>query len=179
VVSNDSDIAEAMRLVREQHGKRIGLVTPGTGRPSQQLEQHADFVRHIRANGLRYSQLPDLSQDLIDSSERLTVRERLICSAMVSLYALGFVKFQRFVHCHSSLSPSRDCAVIWVGRALDRDLEDQLGQAAIVANLRHLDYVCLVPVSGLDGASDGHVTIKIYCSHIILTGTSRKIPKHG
>ena len=59
VVSNDSDIAEAMRLVREQHGKRIGLVTPGTGRPSQQLKKHADFVRHIRASGLRHSQLPD------------------------------------------------------------------------------------------------------------------------
>ena len=59
VVSNDSDVAEAMRLVREQHGKRIGLVTPGTGRPSQQLKKHADFARHIRTNGLRHSQLPD------------------------------------------------------------------------------------------------------------------------
>ena len=59
VVSNDSDVAEAMRLVREQHGKRIGLVTPGTGRPSQQLKKHADFARHIRTNGLRHSQLPN------------------------------------------------------------------------------------------------------------------------
>ncbi len=59
VVSNDSDVAEAMRLVREQHSKRIGLVTPGARRPSQQLKKHADFVRHIRANGLRHSQLPD------------------------------------------------------------------------------------------------------------------------
>ena len=58
VVSDDSDVAEAMRLVREQHNKRIGLVTPGTRRPSQQLRKHADFVRHIRANGLRHSQLP-------------------------------------------------------------------------------------------------------------------------
>ena len=30
VVSNDSDIAEAMRLVRQHRDKRIGLVTPGT-----------------------------------------------------------------------------------------------------------------------------------------------------
>ena len=28
VVSNDSDLAEAMRLVNHQHGKRIGLITP-------------------------------------------------------------------------------------------------------------------------------------------------------
>ena len=31
VVGNDSDIAEAMRLVRDHHGRRIGLITPGTG----------------------------------------------------------------------------------------------------------------------------------------------------
>ena len=45
VVSNDSDIAEAMRLVRQHHAKRIGLVTPGTGRPCRQLMAHADFAR--------------------------------------------------------------------------------------------------------------------------------------
>ena len=60
VVSNDSDIAEAMRLVRHHHDKRIGLVTPGTGRPSRQLMAHADFARHVRPNALRRSQLPDL-----------------------------------------------------------------------------------------------------------------------
>ena len=59
VVSNDSDIAEAMRLVRRHRGKRIGLVTPGTGRPSRRLLAHADFARHIRVNGLRNSQLPN------------------------------------------------------------------------------------------------------------------------
>ena len=59
VVSNDSDIAEAMRLVRQHQGKRIGLVTPGTGRPSRQLMAHADFARHVRPNALRRSQLPD------------------------------------------------------------------------------------------------------------------------
>ncbi len=59
VVSNDSDIAEAMRLVRQHHDKRIGLITPGTGRTSRQLMAHADFARHIRPNALRQSQLPD------------------------------------------------------------------------------------------------------------------------
>ena len=59
VVSNDSDIAEAMRLGKQHHGKRIGLVTPGTGRPSRQLMAHADFARHVRHNALRRSQLPD------------------------------------------------------------------------------------------------------------------------
>ena len=58
VVSNDSDIAEAMRLVGQHHGKRIGLVAPGTGRPSRQLMKHADFSRHLRPNALQRSQLP-------------------------------------------------------------------------------------------------------------------------
>ena len=59
VVTNDSDIAEAMRLLRLHNRKRVGLVTPGTGRPSRQLMAHADFSRPIRPNALRRSQLPD------------------------------------------------------------------------------------------------------------------------
>ena len=59
VVTNDSDIAEAMHLVRQHHGKRIGLMTPGNVKPSRQLMVHADFTRHIRPNALERSQLPD------------------------------------------------------------------------------------------------------------------------
>ena len=59
VVSNDSDIAEAIRLARQHHGKRIGLVTPGTRAPSRQLLAHADFARRIRTSALGRSQLPD------------------------------------------------------------------------------------------------------------------------
>ena len=60
VVTNDSDIAEAMRLVRLHHRKRIGLATPGARRPSQQLKKHADFMLHLRNNSvLQQSQLPD------------------------------------------------------------------------------------------------------------------------
>ena len=59
VVSNDSDIAEAMRLVRRNCGKRIGVATSGTGKPSRQLLAHADFSRHVGASSLRHSQLPD------------------------------------------------------------------------------------------------------------------------
>ena len=59
VVSNDSDIAEAMRLVKEHRRKRIGLVTPGARRASHQLTAHADFTRHIRPGAIRSSQLPN------------------------------------------------------------------------------------------------------------------------
>jgi len=58
VVTNDSDVAEAMRLVKAHNGKRIGLITPGVSHPSRQLMAHADFYRHIRTNALRNNQMP-------------------------------------------------------------------------------------------------------------------------
>lgn len=60
VVTNDSDIAEAMRLVKQHHRKLIGLATPGSRHPSRQLLAHADFSLHIRNKRmLQRSQLPD------------------------------------------------------------------------------------------------------------------------
>lgn len=61
IVSNDSDLAEALRLVKARHKKVIGLITPGSPRrkTSKQLRNHADFVRPIRTWMLRDSQLPD------------------------------------------------------------------------------------------------------------------------
>ena len=59
VVTNDSDIAEAMRLIKEQHKIRIGLVTPGKRKQSKQLKYHADFIQRIRVGALRESQLPN------------------------------------------------------------------------------------------------------------------------
>lgn len=60
IVSNDSDLAEALRLVKNRHRKIIGLITPGAPvrKTSRQLRQHADFLRPIRAWMLRNSQLP-------------------------------------------------------------------------------------------------------------------------
>ncbi|MBM2829447.1 MAG: hypothetical protein HW411_237 [Gammaproteobacteria bacterium] len=50
IVSNDSDLAESLRLVKNQHKKLIGLVTPGAPqrKTSRQLRQYADFVKPIR-----------------------------------------------------------------------------------------------------------------------------------
>lgn len=61
IVSNDSDLAESLRLVKLQHRKVIGLVTPGAPKrkTSRQLHQHADFVKPIRTWMLRSSQLPN------------------------------------------------------------------------------------------------------------------------
>ena len=58
VVTNDSDIAEALHLAKQHSAIRIGLITPGNRRTSLQLKKHADFVRRIRTGALKRSQLP-------------------------------------------------------------------------------------------------------------------------
>jgi len=57
VVSNDSDLAEALRLVREMH-KTIGILTP-VKYPSQELIKYASFIKRIRKKALSLSQLPN------------------------------------------------------------------------------------------------------------------------
>lgn len=62
VVSNDSDLSEALRLVKNQNSKTMGLIFPNTNskrKPSRELASHADFIKHIRAYTLSESQLPD------------------------------------------------------------------------------------------------------------------------
>lgn len=61
IVSNDSDLAEALRLVKNQSSKMIGLIFPNTSskrKPSRELSQYADFIKHIRVHILVNSQLP-------------------------------------------------------------------------------------------------------------------------
>ena len=59
IVSNDSDLAESLRLIKEQHQKKIGLITPGKTHPSRELLKYADFTKRIRKGVLGASQLPD------------------------------------------------------------------------------------------------------------------------
>ena len=62
VVSNDSDLAESLKLVKQHHNKKLlGLAFPSTDpkrKPSRELIQYADFVKHIRHSILEDSQLP-------------------------------------------------------------------------------------------------------------------------
>jgi len=60
IVSNDSDLSEAMKLVKKHHpDKKLGLFMPGQGHPSKELMQYAHFVKRIREGVLKTSQLPD------------------------------------------------------------------------------------------------------------------------
>ncbi|MCO6441738.1 MAG: NYN domain-containing protein [Nitrococcus mobilis] len=61
VVSNDSDLAEAIRIVRGERGKLVGLIPPGGERGrrvSGELGGCCDFIRTLRRNTLRCSLLP-------------------------------------------------------------------------------------------------------------------------
>lgn len=62
IVSNDSDLATALQLAKEQHEKVIGLITLGAPKrkPSWQLKKYASFVVPIGAWALKQSLLPDI-----------------------------------------------------------------------------------------------------------------------
>jgi len=63
VCSNDSDLSEALRLIRKQHNKRIVLVVPGDPAlrpPSIQLKRFANAVIQITEDHLKNSLLPNL-----------------------------------------------------------------------------------------------------------------------
>ena len=66
LVSNDGDMAEAMRLVRQHHpDKTIGLINPikNPSKPTlDNLYQHADFTRRVRMGHLASSQMPSRIQ---------------------------------------------------------------------------------------------------------------------
>ena len=57
IVTNDSDLLEPVRLVRQELGLVIGILNPH-GRPSQALLRHASFIRQIRKGVLAASQFP-------------------------------------------------------------------------------------------------------------------------
>ena len=62
LVSNDSDIAEALRFVKSDHQKEIGLVVPGdekNRKVSKQLQRYAHFIKRLRNSVLADSQLPN------------------------------------------------------------------------------------------------------------------------
>ena len=59
LISNDSDIAESLRLVKQHHpSKAIGLLTP-VDHPSAELRKHSDFIKRIRSGVLASAQLPN------------------------------------------------------------------------------------------------------------------------
>ena len=74
VVSNDSDLAEAIRIVTQDLNLKVGVVFPTgaidshtgkrhTARRSRRLHQYATFIGEIRSGGLSRNQLPNTLTD--------------------------------------------------------------------------------------------------------------------
>jgi hypothetical protein len=64
VVSNDSDLLEPIKIVREQLGKKVGILNPHKN-PSRALLPHIDFIKPIRAGVLGASQFSATMSDAI------------------------------------------------------------------------------------------------------------------
>lgn len=60
VLSQDTDLAEAMRIVRDELNLRVGLIWLDGRRPNPNLADVASFVRHIANADLGAAQFPDL-----------------------------------------------------------------------------------------------------------------------
>lgn len=63
VISNDSDLAEPMRIVRERFGKTIGILCHRSTRVSGKLRPLVHFVRSFHSGALAAAQLPRQLRD--------------------------------------------------------------------------------------------------------------------
>lgn len=58
LISNDSDLSEAVRLVTSL-GKKVIVINPHNGKPTYKLKQYASFTKQIRLGALAAAQFPD------------------------------------------------------------------------------------------------------------------------
>jgi uncharacterized LabA/DUF88 family protein len=64
IVSNDSDLKEPIRLVRQRFGKGIGILNP-QAKVSRALQPLAHFIKPIRAGALQNAQFPAKMADAV------------------------------------------------------------------------------------------------------------------
>ncbi len=63
IISNDSDLVEAIRIVRNDLKKGVIVLNPFKDTPSQELKKVATFLRPIREGVLNASQFPSTIKD--------------------------------------------------------------------------------------------------------------------
>jgi len=63
VISNDSDLVEAIKIVRNELNKAVIVLNPHPNSPSQELKCASTFVKDIRKGVLAASQFPATMQD--------------------------------------------------------------------------------------------------------------------
>lgn len=62
LMSNDSDLAEPLKIIRQEIGLKIGVLNPHA-HPVKDIERNADFIRPITKKNLSRSQFPDRLED--------------------------------------------------------------------------------------------------------------------
>lgn len=62
VVSNDSDLLGPIKIVRNELGKKVGILNPQK-HPSRAILPHIDFIKQIRSGVLSASQFPSNMKD--------------------------------------------------------------------------------------------------------------------
>ena len=62
IISNDSDLLLPIKIVREELGKKVGVLNPHK-HPSQALLPHLDFIKAIRPGVLSISQFSNQLSD--------------------------------------------------------------------------------------------------------------------
>jgi len=62
VLTEDTDMAEAMRIVRDDANLPVGLIKPST-RPARSLESTASFIRYLNVADLDYCQFPQIMKE--------------------------------------------------------------------------------------------------------------------
>lgn len=63
IVSNDSDLLEPVRVVRNRLDLPVGILNPHLRRPSKVLQDAASFFRPIKEGSLRASLFPTVLHD--------------------------------------------------------------------------------------------------------------------
>ena len=63
LVTNDSDLLEPIRIVRQELHFEVGILNPHLHTPSQVLTRHASFIKQLRAGPLKASQFPSTLKD--------------------------------------------------------------------------------------------------------------------
>lgn len=62
VVSNDSDLLGPIKIVRNELGKKVGVLNPQK-HPSRAILPHIDFIKQIRGGALSAALFPDVLID--------------------------------------------------------------------------------------------------------------------
>ena len=63
IISNDSDLAEAMRIVKSERKKKVALIAMPGRRTAHKLRINSTFIRTAKPVNLEKNQLPDTIPD--------------------------------------------------------------------------------------------------------------------